>query len=64
MRSPGMTSHWAVVFDGSHGHAQYMSTRPLGDKALTLSAVVAVLGVLGWVKWIWLKRWWHAVAYP
>jgi hypothetical protein len=41
-----------------------MSTSSLGEKALTLSALLAALGVVGWVKWTWLKRWWHAVNYP
>lgn len=63
-RLSGSISHWAVVLDGSLGHAHSMSTSSLGDKALTLSAVLAVLGVVGWVKWTWLKRWWYAVNYP
>ena len=40
-----------------------MSKSSLGDKALTLSALLATLGVVGWVKWKWLKRWWQAVNY-
>ena len=63
-RLSGLSSHWAVAFDGPNGHAQPMGTSSLGDKALTLSALVAVLTVVGWVKWTWLKRWWHAVNYP
>ncbi len=58
------TSPLAVVLDGSLRHAQSMSTSSLGDKALMLSALLATLGVVGWVKWTWLKRWWHAVNYP
>lgn len=41
-----------------------MSTTSLGDKALTLSSLLAALAVVGWVKWTWLKRFWHAVNYP
>lgn len=58
------SSHWAVVLDGLLRHAQSMSTSSLGDKALTLSALLATIGVVGWVKWTWLKRWWQAVNYP
>ena len=57
-------SHEAVVLAGSLGHARSMSTSSLGDKALTLSALLATLGVVGWAKWTWLKRWWHAVNNP
>jgi hypothetical protein len=41
-----------------------MSTNSLGDKVLTLSVMLATLGVVGWVKWTWLKRWWAALNHP
>ena len=41
-----------------------MSTRSRGDKMLTLAVVFATLGVVGWVKWMWLKRWWAVVNHP
>jgi hypothetical protein len=41
-----------------------MGTSSLGDKALTLSAILATLAVVGWVKWMRLKRWWGAVNHP
>jgi hypothetical protein len=41
-----------------------MSTGSLPDKALTLVALLAALGVVGWVKWIWLRRWWDAINHP
>ncbi len=41
-----------------------MSTSSLGDKVLTLSALLAAAGTVGWVASVWLKRWWKAVNYP
>jgi len=41
-----------------------MSTSSLGDKVLSLSVLLATLGVVGWVKWMWLKRWWDVVNHP
>jgi hypothetical protein len=41
-----------------------MSTSSLGDKVLTLSALLAAAGTVSWVAWIWLKAWWAAVNYP
>ena len=38
-----------------------MSTSSLGHKVVTLSVLLAALGVVGWVKWMWLRRWWFAV---
>ena len=37
-----------------------MSTT-LGDKVVTVSVLLAALGVVGWVKVKWFKRWWTAV---
>lgn len=41
-----------------------MSTSSLPDKALNLLALLAILGVVGWVKLTWLRRWWSAVNHP
>ena len=41
-----------------------MGTRSFGSKAITVSVLLAALGVVGWVKWTWLKRWWQAVSNP
>ena len=41
-----------------------MSTRSPGEKAVTLSVLLAALAVVGWAKWQWLKRWWDAVNNP
>lgn len=38
-----------------------MSTRSLRDQVVTASVLLAALGVVGWVKIRWLKRWWYAV---
>jgi hypothetical protein len=38
-----------------------MSISSLGDKAVTWSVILAALGVVGWVTWMWLTRWWYAV---
>ena len=40
-----------------------MITSSLGDKVLTLAVPFATFGVVGWVMWMWLKRWWKAVNY-
>jgi hypothetical protein len=41
-----------------------MSTSSLGEKVLTLSALLAAAGTVSWVAWSWLKAWWAAVNYP
>ena len=41
-----------------------MSTSSLGERVLTLAVLFATLGVVGWVMWMWLKRWWRAVNHP
>jgi len=41
-----------------------MSNSSFGSKVLTVSALLAALGVVGWVKWTWLKRWWGLVNHP
>jgi|KBSMisStaDraftv2_1062788.scaffolds.fasta_scaffold2100258_2 hypothetical protein len=41
-----------------------MGTSSLGDKVLALAALVAAAGTVGWITWIWLKRWWDAVNQP
>ena len=43
---------------------QLMSTSSLGEKVLTLSALLAAAGTVSWVAWSWLKAWWAAVNYP
>ena len=39
-----------------------MSTSSFGSKVMTVSVLLAALGVVGWVKVMWLKRWWAAVT--
>jgi hypothetical protein len=38
-----------------------MSTSSLGGKLVTVSALLAIVAVVGWAKWTWLKKWWSAV---
>jgi hypothetical protein len=54
----------AVVKPSGPVNDESMSTSSLPAKAVTLLAVLATLGVLGWAKWIWLRRWWDAINHP
>ena len=54
----------AVVKPSGPVNDESMSTNSLPAKAVTLLAVLATLGVLGWAKWIWLRRWWDAINHP
>ena len=38
-----------------------MSKGSFGDKVLTVSVLLAALGVVGWIKLMWLRRWWNAI---
>ena len=61
-RLPSTLSAVVLTLDPVNDGA--MSTNSLPAKAVTLLVVLATIGVLGWAKWIWLRRWWDTVNHP